>query len=99
MGDGLIQNNSVVATKSGTCYFLSADSADNTTADDDVSTHSRLDSVHSRCDSLHSRLDSAYGRLDSVHSRFESLHSRLELDHTQDSQHRRLDVCRDYSIT
>jgi len=97
--DGLIQNNSVVATKSGTCYFLSADSADNTTADDEVSTHSRLDSVHSRCDSLHSRLDSASCRLDSVHSRFESLHSRLEPDHTQDSPHRRLDVCRDYCIT
>jgi len=103
--EGVIQNNSIVATKSGNCYFLSAESAEITIDDDDIgddeigddeiiddeiSTHSRLDSTHSRLDSTHSRLDAC--RYDCVACRRESAnHSvRSRLD-SLDSAHSRRD--------
>mmetsp|Transcript_11554 Transcript_11554/g.27553 ORF Transcript_11554/g.27553 Transcript_11554/m.27553 type:complete len:495 (-) Transcript_11554:222-1706(-) len=61
---GIIENNSVVATKSGSRYFLSAESANTAFDDDEVSTQSRFDSAHSRFDSVQIPLDSMHNRAD-----------------------------------
>jgi len=47
---GVIKHNSVVATKSGNRYFLSAESANIAFDDYEISTHSRLDSTNTRLD-------------------------------------------------
>jgi len=91
--EGVIENDSIVATKSGTCYFLSADSADNTTDDDEISTHSRLGSVYSAFESLHSTVEPDLAcRDDCISCRRDSAsHSvRSRLD-SLDSAHSRRD--------
>jgi len=98
--EGLIRNCSIVATKSGSCYYLSPESAeitidddeigDDEIIDDEISTHSNLDSAHSRLDWAHSRLDAC--RYDSISCRRDSAnHSvRSRLD-SLDSAHSRRD--------
>jgi len=81
---GVIEDGSVVATKSGNRYFLSTESANITSNDDETSTHSRFDSVTSRLDacrydcvcSANSRRNSAKHSVRSRLDSLESVHSR-----------------------